>query len=128
MTTTTERRYYRINETMDFEPGIGTVLSIEYAPCPDETAARELELWGDNAEHLYNYRQWIIKGANKAAEKGKYDHEQMTRALKGYYLEVAKDYCREFDCNIKVVFPANLRGWMAEKDAEELRREILNWS
>jgi len=128
MTTQTERRYYRINETMDFEPGVGTVLNIEYAPCPDETAARELELWGDNTEHLYNYRQWIIKGANKAAEKGKYDHEQMIRALKGYYLEVAKDYCREFDCNIKVVFPANLRGWMAEKDAEELRREILNWN
>src|SRR5690606_42097027 len=76
MTTTTERRYYRINETMDFEPGIGTVLSIEYAPCPDETAARELELWGDNAEHLYNYRQWIIKGANKAAEKGKRSEER----------------------------------------------------
>src|SRR5690606_26599714 len=126
--TTTERRHYRINETMDCEPGVGTVLKIEYAPCPDETAARELELWGDNTERLYNYRQGIIKGASKAAEKGTYNHAQLVRALKGYYLAVAKDYCREFDCTIKVVFPANLRAWMAEKDAEELRREILNWN
>ena len=118
---------YRTSETLSFEPGTGTVLTITYAPCPDEDAARELEMWKDNTQELYDIEQWVIERSDWYADRGKYDHQRLIAGLENMYYKAAKHYCDEFGCSVRTTFPKTLRTWMAERDAEEHRRTILNW-
>lgn len=119
--------HYRASEVLEFVPGEGTVLTVTYNPCPDEAAAHELELYADNTYDLYQRHEYLKERAAYYAARGRYDHAKMTSGLERYYADAARRYCREFGGSVRTTFPKNVRQWLAERDAEEIRREVLNW-
>lgn len=68
----------------------------------DQELSRELELWMDNTQDLYNIKQSWVKNYSRKIEKGVFNIEDGIKGMKYLVKNTLDSYNKEFGSNLKI--------------------------
>ena len=68
----------------------------------DQELSRELVLWMDNTQELYNIKQSWVKNYSRKIEKGVFNIEEGIKGMKYLVKNTLDSYNKEFGSNLKI--------------------------
>lgn len=102
----------------------GLVAASTVTSAVDKQMMEELQVYMDNESSLYNGKKAILANIMRKMKAGKYDHKLAPKLWMYWVDEGAKKYAKEFNTDVRTMFPAELRRELAQEIADEEKRLI----